>query len=198
MSEDNTQVTVEETNKQEQVDTQEVVEQQEEAKRERTFTREDIAKMISAERSKWESERKKAESEAKKLAKMNADEKAKYEAQKQAERIAELEAELNRKDMESTAISLLSEKGITATTDVINFVVRDDAEQTLEAINTFSTLVNDLADKKVSEMLKGTTPKKVEQTTTGVITKEQFNKMGYKSRNELLEKDPELYKKLKG
>lgn len=198
MSEDNTQLTVEETNEKEQVDIQEVVEQQEGTKQERTFTREDIAKMISAERVKWESERKKAESEAEKLASMNAKEKAEYEAKKQADRIADLEAQLKRRDMEATATTLLAEKGIAATADVIDFVVRDDAEQTLEAINAFSTLVNDLADKKVSEMLKGKTPKKVEQTSTGVITREQFNKMGYKDRNELINSNPELYKQLKG
>jgi len=32
----------------------------------------------------------------------------------------------------------------------------------------------------------------------GEITKEQFNRMGYQSRNELLQNNPELYHKLKG
>ena len=30
------------------------------------------------------------------------------------------------------------------------------------------------------------------------ITKEEFARMGYQSRNELYQKNPELYKKLKG
>ena len=44
---------------------------------------------------------------------------------------------------------------------------------------------------------KGKTPKKMEDTSAGEITKEQFNKMGYQSRNELLQNNPELYHKLK-
>lgn len=36
------------------------------------------------------------------------------------------------------------------------------------------------------------------ENETGGITKEQFDRMGVKSRNELFERDPELYKKLRG
>lgn len=165
---------------------------------EKKYTDAEVDAIINRKFAKWSKEQEEKKSEAEKLANMNAKEKAEYEAKKQADRIADLEAQLKRKDMEATAVNLLAEKGITATADVINFVVRDDAEQTHEAINTFAALVNDLADKKVSEMLKGTTPKKVEQTMTGVITKEDFNKMGYKDRNELLNSNPELYKQLKG
>ncbi|KXT74876.1 Phage capsid and scaffold [Streptococcus sp. DD10] len=91
---------------------------------------------------------------------------------------------------------MLSEAGIVATDEILDFVVKDSAENTQETVNKFTTLVNNLADKKVSEMLKGKTPKKVEQSTTGGITKEQFSRMGYKSRNELLQNNPELYAQL--
>ena len=129
---------------------------------------------------------------------MNAEQKAEYEAQKQADRIAELEAQLNRNGLEKEASKMLSEAGIVASDDILGFVVKNDAEGTQEAVNALSSLVNDLADKKVSEMLKGKTPKKVEQSTTGAITKKQFDKMGYKDRNELLQNNPELYHQLKG
>ena len=63
----------------ETVDTQETVDTKQEDKHERTFTRADVGKMVSAEvakaRKTWESEQEAKESEAKKLAKMNADEK---------------------------------------------------------------------------------------------------------------------------
>ena len=68
----------------------------------------------------------------------------------------------------------------------------------ISGVESFVALVNDLADKKVGEKLKGKTPKKMEDTSAGEITKEQFNKMGYQSRNELLRNNPELYHKLKG
>lgn len=54
-----------------------------------------------------------------------------------------------------------------------------------------------LADAKVQTMLVGKTPTKQEETGQG-ITKEQFRKMGYQSRNELFQTNPELYNQLKG
>ncbi len=169
---------------------------------EKTFTQAELDAIIQKEKAKAkrsaEREYKEKMDEAEKLRKMNAEQKAEYEAQKQADRIAELEAQLNRNGLEKEASKMLSEAGIVASDDILNFVVKDDAEGTQEAVSALSSLVNELADKKVGEMLKGRTPKKVEQSTSGVITKEQFNKMGYKDRNELLQNNPELYHQLKG
>lgn len=169
---------------------------------EKTFTQAELDDIVQKEKAKAkrsaEREYKEKMDEAEKLRKMNAEQKAEYEAQKQADRIAELEAQLNRNGLEKEASKMLSEAGIVASDDILSFVVKNDAEGTQEAVNTLSSLVNELADKKVSEMLKGKTPKKVEQSTTGVITKKQFDKMGYKDRNELLQNNPELYHQLKG
>lgn len=181
----------------EAVDTPEVVETTE-----KTFTQSEVDDIVQKRLSKAEKsfEKKIQErmDEAEKLRKMNAEQKAEYESKKQAERIAELEAQLNRNGLEKEASKMLSEAGIVSSDDILAFVVKDNAEGTQEAVNALSSLVNELADKKVSEMLKGKTPKKVEQSTTGSITKGQFNRMGYKERNELLQNDPELYAKLKG
>ncbi len=169
---------------------------------EKTFTQAELDDIVQKEKAKAkrsaEREYKEKMDEAEKLRKMNAEQKAEYEAQKQADRIAELEAQLNRNGLEKEASKMLSEAGIVASDDILSFVVKDDAEGTQEAVSALSSLVNELADKKVGEMLKGKTPKKVEQSTSGVITKEQFNKMGYKDRNELLQNNPELYHQLKG
>ena len=111
---------------------------------------------------------------------------------------ANVERDLRTIGSGSQESKMLSEAGIVASDDILSFVVKDDAEGTQEAVNALSNLVNELADKKVSEMLKGKTPKRFEQSTTGAITKKQFDKMGYKDRNELLQNNPELYHQLKG
>lgn len=167
---------------------------------EKTFTQAEVDDIVQKRLSKAEKsfEKKIQEriDEAEKLRKMNAEEKAKYEAEKQADYIAELEAKINRSGLEKEASKMLSEAGIVATDEILEFVVKDSAENTQETVNNFTALVNDLADKKVSEMLKGKTPKKVEQSTEGAITQERFDRMGYKSRNELLRSNPELYAQL--
>lgn len=188
--------TVEEP-KEEQVDTQ-----QEVKSTEKTFTQSQLDEIIQKEKAKAkrsaEKEYQAKMDEAEKLRKMNDAQKAEYEQEKQRAYIAELEAKINRSGLEREASKMLSEGGIAVDDKILGLVVKDTAESTQEAVESFVTLVNDLADKKVGEKLKGKTPKKMEDTSAGEITKEQFNRMGYQSRNELLQNNPELYHKLKG
>ncbi|WP_105106948.1 DUF4355 domain-containing protein [Streptococcus suis] len=193
MAED-TKDTVIETEK-ETVDTSETAETTE-----KTFTQAELDTIIQKEKGKAkraaEREYQAKMDEAEKLRKMNAEQKAEYEAKKQADYIAELEAKINRSGLEKEASKMLSENGLVADDKILGFVVKDTAEATQEAVDSFSALVNDLADKKVSELLKGKTPKKVEQTTSASITQEQFNRMSYRAQLDLQKSDPELYEKL--
>jgi hypothetical protein len=168
----------------------------------KTFTQSEVDELIKKRLAKQEKSFDKRMQEkldeAEKLRQMNETQKAEYEQEKQRAYIAELEAKINRSGLEREASKMLSEGGIVADDKILGIVVKDTAERTQEAVESFVALVNDLADKKVGEKLKGKTPKKMEDTTAGEITKEQFNKMGYQSRNELLQNNPELYRKLKG
>ena len=176
--------------------------QEEEKTTEKTFTQSQLDEIIQKEKAKAkrsaEKEYQAKMDEAEKLRKMNEVQKAEYEQEKQRAYIAELEAKINRSGLEREASKMLSEGGIVVDDKILSIVVKDTAESTQEAVESFVALVNDLADKKVGEKLKGKTPKKMEDTSAGEITKEQFNRMGYQSRNELLRNNPELYHKLKG
>lgn len=168
----------------------------------KTFTQSEVDELIKKRLAKQEKSFDKRMQEkldeAEKLRQMNETQKAEYEQEKQKAYIAELEAKINRSGLEREASKMLSEGGIVADEKILGLIVKDTAERTQEAVESFVDLVNELADKKVGEKLKGKTPKKMEDTTAGEITKEQFNKMGYQSRNELLQNNPELYRKLKG
>ena len=168
----------------------------------KTFTQSEVDELIKKRLAKQEKSFDKRMQEkldeAEKLRQMNETQKAEYEQEKQRAYIAELEAKINRSGLEREASKMLSEGGIVADEKILGIVVKDTAERTQEAVEGFVALVNELADKKVGEKLKGKTPKKMEDTSAGEITKEQFNKMGYQSRNELLQNNPELYHKLKG
>ena len=168
----------------------------------KTFTQSEVDELIKKRLAKQEKSFDKRMQEkldeAEKLRAMNESQKAEYEQEKQRAYIAELEAKINRSGLEREASKMLSGGGIVVDDKILGLVVKDTAEKTQEAVESFVALVNELADKKVSEKLKGKTPKKMEDTSAGEITKEQFNKMGYQSRNELLQNNPELYHKLKG
>lgn len=117
----------------------------------KTFSRDDVAKMISAETTKavnrakeqWEAELKNEQSEADKLAEMNEKEKAEYEKQKLIDKIAELEQEQNQSKMSKSATVMLAEKGLKASEGILSFVVRDTAEATTEAVNVFVDLIEE-------------------------------------------------------
>ena len=168
----------------------------------KTFTQSEVDELIKKRLAKQEKSFDKRMQEkldeAEKLRAMNESQKAEYEQEKQRAYIAELEAKINRSGLEREASKMLSGGGIVVDDKILGLVVKDTAEKTQEAVESFVALVNDLADKKVGEKLKGKTPKKMEDTSAGEITKEQSNKMGYQSRNELLQNNPELYHKLKG
>lgn len=176
--------------------------QQEVESTEKTFTQSEvddlIKKRLAKQEKSFDKRMQEKLDEAEKLRQMNEAQKAEYEQEKQRAYIAELEAKINRSGLEREASKMLSEGGIAVDDKILGLVVKDTAESTQEAVESFVALVNNLADKKVGEKLKGKTPKKMEDTSAGEITKEQFNRMGYQSRNELLQNNPELYHKLKG
>lgn len=176
--------------------------QEEEQATEKTFTQSEvddlIKKRLTKQEKSFDKRMQEKLDEAEKLRQMNEAQKAEYEQEKQRAYIAELEAKINRSGLEREASKMLSEGGIAVDDKILGLVVKDTAESTQEAVESFVALVNELADKKVGEKLKGKTPKKMEDTSAGEITKEQFNRMGYQSRNELLQNNPELYYKLKG
>lgn len=176
--------------------------QQEVESTEKTFTQSEvddlIKKRLAKQEKSFDKRMQEKLDEAEKLRQMNEAQKAEYEQEKQRAYIAELEAKINRSGLEREASKMLSEGGIAVDDKILGLVVKDTAESTQEAVESFVALVNELADKKVSEKLKGKTPKKMEDTSAGEITKEQFNRMGYQSRNELLQNNPELYHELKG
>ncbi|WP_261144717.1 DUF4355 domain-containing protein [Streptococcus mitis] len=180
----------------ETVDTQENVDTVQEEKHERTFTRAEIGKMLSAERSKWEAEQEAKENEAKKLAKMNADEKQKYQLDQREQELADREKAIARKELTAEARAMLSERDLPV--ELVDVVDLTNAETVSASIGALQKSWEQAVQKGVQEKLKGKAPINHAPTVNDELTVEEFRAMGYKSRNELFLKNPELYKKLKG
>ena len=102
---------------------------------------------------------------------------AKYEAEK----AEALRLETNR--------SKLKESGLN--TDLAKYIKTDDD------IDFFKNLINDSVQAEVKNKLgKSNYKPPVVENNLNTITKEQFNKMGYKERLKLYNEDKELYEKL--
>ncbi|HGK2340501.1 TPA: DUF4355 domain-containing protein [Streptococcus pneumoniae] len=166
MSEEiNATVSIEST---ETVDTQGNVDSVQEEKHERTFTRAEIGKMLSAERSKWEAEQEAKENEAKKLAKMNADEKQKYQLDQREQELADREKAIARKELTAEAKAMLSERDLPV--ELVNVVDLTNAETVSESITSIQKAWEESIQKGVSERMKGSAPIKNAQTVQQEVT----------------------------
>ena len=184
------QETVEEV-EQEQVDTQESAEQP----KEKTFTEAEVQKLIKDRLAREKKAAEKAVAEAEKLAKMNQEEKEKYEFEKLKQELEEYKRKDTYYSLSKEASKMLSEHDIQANDDLLQFVVKDSAEDTQTAVNSFVELINAKVEEGVKKALSGQSPK-VHTQGSNELTKEEFNKLGYKERIELKRTNEKLYKKL--
>lgn len=123
---------------------------------EKKYTQADLDKAI-----------KDAKKEVEKLSKMNADQKRQYEMEKLQKENAEKQAEIDRLKKEALKVGLSreasrilqEEHSITATQDMLDFVVADDAEATKKNIDKLVGIIE--ADRKAVETARATgrTPK---------------------------------------
>lgn len=172
------------TETKEQVDTQNETVEQPKQESERTFTRDDIAKMMTAERTKWEAEQadaiEKARSEGERLAKLSKDERAKEEEQKRLDAITERERLVAEKEMRIETQTLLVEKGLPL--EFIDIVLATTAEEVKTNIDNLQTIFDSAVEKRVDERLTQEKPR----TGNGSQTMTKAEIMAIKDDNERL------------
>lgn len=127
----------------------------------KTFTRDDIAKMISAEKDKWQKEHEadveEAKNEAAKLAKMSAKEREDAENKKKLDDIAKREADLNRRELEVATKTELVNSDLPES--FLDVVIGKDAESTKENIKKVKELFDKEVQAEVTNRLKTDLPK---------------------------------------
>lgn len=116
-----------------------------------------IAKTIAKERAKRDKEIEAAKTEAEKLAKMNADQKAEYERQKREEELTKREAEITRRELRATALETLAEKSLPK--QLADILVYTDAESTNNSLEAVEKAFREAVEAGVNERLKGDPPK---------------------------------------
>lgn len=156
--------------------------------KEKTFTQEEVNKLIEKRLAKEKARAEKEKAEAEKLAAMNAEEKNRYELEKQKKELEEKIAEYNKKELKQESINILTEKGYTTQTakQLAEFLNYENAESCKASIDNMDKILKACIDAEVKNKLKATNnvaPKT--STNTGAITWEQ------------VVKDPKLMSKYK-
>lgn len=99
-----------------------------------------------------------ARTEAEKLAKMNAEQKAEYEKEKRDKELADREANITRRELAATAKEQLAEKGLPLSlADVLNY---ESAEACAASIDAVGKAFQEAVEKAVQERLTGGKPPK--------------------------------------
>ena len=165
--------------------------------KEKTFTKDEVEQMIS-DRIKREREKAEADkAEAKRLAKMNADQKKDYEIDKQTKRAEEAEQKLARYEMQGQARKMFEESGVNVNDDDLSLVVTSEDETTQDNVNKLIAFAKRIREDVKNEMLTGKTPK-TNGNVAKNITQSQFDLMSSKQKAELYQENPDLFKKLTG
>ncbi len=175
--------------------------QESEVKETKTYTAEEVNKMIEDGRKQaLEEANKKAEErfqnkmkESERLAKMNEEEKLRYQLEQREKAIEEKEKALALAENKNEAGKILAEKGLSLA--LVDFVVAEDAETMNQNISLLEKEFNKSVKAEVEKRLSSKAPKQnlpPDQT----ITKDVFKNMSLAQLSELSKNNPDLYKSL--
>ena len=160
-----------------------------EVKEEKTFTQEELDKILNKKFAQWQKKTEEAKAEAERKAKLT-----------EAEKLAE-----ERKEFEAMKKQFEYEKRVNSTSKVLasnnlpvefaDFLVGENEEVTSQRVDLFKDAFNNALEKAITERLRGTTPKVATSSITQV-TKEDFQKMNMIQRQRLFNENRELYNEL--
>ena len=165
---------------------------------EKKYSDEQVDEIIKEKKAKWQKqqdEKIKELEEARKLEKMNEDEKLQYKLKKYEEEIAAYREKENQSAMAKVAKNMLVEEGFNISDDLVNNLITDEAESTKENVKDFSDMLKDLVEKEVNERLKGKSPE-VKKTGVKSSQNQRSEILGIRDavkRREAMLNHPELF-----
>lgn len=129
-------------------------------KAEPKYTDDDVDKIVKRKLAEAEKKKQKEVDEAKKLAEMDAQQKAEYERDKIQKELDEYKRKDALAEMSKTARKMLADDGITVSDDLLSMMVTTDAASTKAAIDGFKKLFKESVESAVKARLRGETPRR--------------------------------------
>lgn len=157
------------------------------------YSDDDLDKIISKKFAEWQKKQQKAVDQAKKLAEMNAEERAKHERDELQKELDELKKANAVNELQREARKMLTAEGINAPDDLVKNLIGDDADATKAAITAFSKMYKAAVQAGIKDALKGKTPKGGGDAT---ITKEEIMKIADRNeRQKMISEHIDLFRK---
>ena len=165
---------------------------------EKTYTKDQVNKMIAERVAREQKLAAEKEAEAKKLARMNADQKQQYELEKAQNEAKEAQAQLAKYEMQGQARKMFADSGIEPSDEDLALIVTAEAEGTQHNANQLLDLIARVREDERTKLLKGETPKANGKKLPAQVTQENFNRMNMTEKVKLHAENPELFNKLTG
>ena len=146
------------------------------------YTDADVDAMLNRKFAEWQKKQQKAVDEAKKLAEMDATQKAEYERDQLRKELEDYKRRDSLAAMSKQARKMLSDQNISIPDELLGMMVTTEAENTKTAVDSFAKLFTEAVENAVRDRLKGDPPRKGAGGGIPVKTKEQIMAI----------KDPEL------
>lgn len=127
---------------------------------EKKYSDEDLNAILDKRFARWKAEQEKEKAEAKRLAEMNAQERAEAERDKVQKELDELKAKNAIAEMTNEARKMCAEHDINVGEDLLSVLVNQDADKTKKAVDSFVKMFEQEVEKAVKERLKGNGPKR--------------------------------------
>lgn len=164
----------------------------------KTFTQDEVNKIVSQRLERQKEQLKAKEDEAKKLSRMNAEQKANYELEKANKRAEEAAAKLARYEMRDSAKQMLADGGFNnADNGLLDLVVTDTAESTQANVNVLLTAIEAIREDERNKLLAGKTPtlggKKIKP-----VSAQEIVKMSTAERVKFQRENPAEYARILG
>lgn len=141
---------------------------------EKKYSDKEVNAIIDKKFAEWQKKQEKAVDEAKKLADMNATQKAEYQRDQLQKELNELKKANSLAEMSKTARKMLSDDyNINISDELLSHLVTVDAEETKTAVESFAKMFKGEVENAVKERLKGEPPRKG-TGGTATMTKEQI------------------------
>lgn len=163
-----------------------------------------LQKRIGAEQSKKNSYKEQLDNALKEIEKLKSgksvktlsdEDKAKKDVDEKDKEIAALKNQIARRQTLDDTDQVLRENGLVVPSDVLSFLVSDDADNTYSNVKAFIDYTETVKDSVREEFKKGRTPR-VSGTTAKAVSQQDFDGMTQKERVALFHADPELFRKL--
>lgn len=122
-----------------------------EVKESKTFSQEEVDRMISERLSRQQKKFEAEKEEAEKLAKMNAEQKAKYEAKKREDELTARETAVMKRELKATAYDILAEKNLPRQlAEILDYSNADACNASIDAVaKAFNEAVTSAVDERL-------------------------------------------------